>query len=748
MSPMPSLRPFVLAVSIAWLAAAPAPEAWRQAAAAVRGEVLWPIDSLSSIGGHPVSVVGSPRVVTTPFGRVVEFDGKGDGLFLDVNPIAGLQRFTVEALIEPAPDGPAEQRFLHFAEDGSENRAMLETRILPGGTWCLDTFLRHDPASLTLIDRSRTHPASAWHTVALVYDGEKMSHFVDGVRDAEGAVAFAPIGPGRTAIGVRQNKVSWFKGKIGLVRVTPEALSQARLLRVPDALRPPADVAGGPRLPSSVSATWARGVEGQRKADLGDGTFLNPIMPGDHPDPSILKDGDDYYMTFSSFDAYPGLVIWHSRDLVNWEPVGPALFKNVGSVWAPDLVKHRGRYYVYFPGIGPYRSNYVIWADDIRGPWSDPIDLKIGRIDPGHAVGPDGTRYLFLSAGYMVPLAADGLAVAGTEKKIYDGWKYPDDWVVEGFAQEGPKILKHGDYYYMVLAEGGTAGPPTGHMIVSARSRSIDGPWENSPHNPIVRTKSAVERWWSQGHGTLVEGRDGTWYMVYHAYENGFHTLGRQTLLTRIEWTADGWFRVAGGDPAMPMAKPAGEAVAHGLALSDDFSKNRMGVEWGFYKGNDTDRARYRYENGALVLKAKGKSPADCSPLSFVTGDHAYEIEVEIDADPGSTAGLLLFYSSRLYAGLGYSATNFFMHSYGLDRPQAKPPGLGQALHIRIRNDRHIVTMHYSADGRTWQRFDRGMELSGYHHNVAYEFLSLRPAIYAAGTGEVRFRHVKYRALE
>jgi len=94
---------------------------------------------------------------------------------------------------------------------------------------------------------------------------------------------------------------------------------------------------------------WGVGIEGQRKADLGNGFYRNPIMAGDHPDPSILKDGGDYYMTFSSFDAYPGLVIWHSRDLVNWQPVGPALFKNVGSVWAPDLVRHRGRYYIYFP---------------------------------------------------------------------------------------------------------------------------------------------------------------------------------------------------------------------------------------------------------------------------------------------------------------------------------------------------------------------------------------------------------------
>ncbi len=505
--------------------------------------------------------------------------------------------------------------------------------------------------------------------------------------------------------------------------------------------------------PAAGEPQWARGIEGQRKADLGNGYYLNPILPGDHPDPSILKDGADYYMTFSSFDAYPGLVLWHSRDLVNWQPVGPTLFRNVGSVWAPDLVKHDGRYYIYFPGVTPARSIYVIWADDIRGPWSDPIDLEIGRIDPGHAVGPDGARYLFLSGGYRVPLAGDGLSVMGEPTKVYDGWRYPADWIVEGFAQEGPKILKRGDTYHMVLAEGGTAGPPTGHMIVSARSKSIDGPWENSPGNPIVRTQSSAERWWSKGHGTLVEGPDGRWYIVYHAYENGFYTLGRQTILEPIEWTEDGWFRVApGSDPARPIRMPrGGDAVPHGIALSDDFSTHRIGIQWGFYKGSVTDRERYRYEDGALVLEARGTSPADSSPLSFVTGDHAYEIEVEIDRDPGATAGLLLFYSSRLYAGLGFSATNFVMHSYGLDRPQGKPDGpegIDRRLHLRIRNDRHIVTMWYSPDGVTWTKYDRGMELSGYHHNVAYEFLSLRPALYAAGSGEVRFRNFRYRALE
>jgi beta-xylosidase len=146
-------------------------------------------------------------------------------------------------------------------------------------------------------------------------------------------------------------------------------------------------------------------------------------------------------------------------------------------------------------------------------------------------------------------------------------------------------------------------------------------------------------------------------------------------------------------------------------------------------------------------LKATGSSPADSSPLWFVTGDQAYEVEVDIEADPGATAGLLVFYNRRLYGGLGFSAKNLILHTYGIDRPGAKPPHVGQRARLRLRNDRHIVTLHYSVDGRTWEFFDRRLEVSGYHHNVGYDFLSLRPALYAAGTGEVRFRNFVYRAV-
>jgi beta-xylosidase len=506
-----------------------------------------------------------------------------------------------------------------------------------------------------------------------------------------------------------------------------------------------------PRAPGDWShLTWGRGFESQRIADLGDGTFRNPIMSGDRADPTILKDGADYWMTFSSFDSYPGVMIWHSRDLVNWGPVGPALRTPIGSIWACDIVKHRGRYYIYIPARTPERrSTYVIHARSMRGPWSEPIDLNLpAHIDPGHAVGEDGKRYLFLSGGDRVRLTDDGLATDGPVEHVYDPWRYPEDWVVESFSPEGPKITRRGEYFYLITAVGGTSGPPTGHMVIAARSRSIHGPWENCPHNPLVRTTDAREKWWSRGHATLVEGPGGDWWSVYHGYENGFWTLGRQTLLDPIEWTDDGWFRFRGGDLSQALRKPRrGRAQPHGVALSDDFTTDKLGVQWAFYDPGPNERARLRYESGALVLEGKGESPANCSPLTFICGDQAYRCEVEIEVEGDATGGVLFFYNRRLYCGLGMSATGRVQHRQGLERRGAKPPNLGNRFFIRFENDRHIVTFHTSPDGRVWTKYDVQMEVSGYHHNTAYDFLSLRPGIYASGQGRVRFRNFTYQAL-
>lgn len=496
--------------------------------------------------------------------------------------------------------------------------------------------------------------------------------------------------------------------------------------------------------PLGLAATPASG------APLKSGQFLNPVLAGDRPDPAILKDGRDYYLTFSSFDAYPGLTIWHSRDLVHWQPRKPALTRNIGSVWAVSLEKHRGRYFLYIPVKAEPNDIFVSWADHIDGPWSDPVSLGLHQhIDPCHAVAEDGSRWLFLSGGDRVRLADDGLSVAGPVEHVYDPWHYPPEWDVEGFSPEGPKIARRGEWFYLITAVGGTAGPPTGHMVIAARSRSLHGPWQQHPGNPLVRTRSEREAWWSRGHASLVEAPDGSWWALYHGYRAGFWTLGRQCLLDPVRWTDDGWFHMTGGDLSRPLPAPrGGEALSHGLSLSDDFTAPLLlGTKWTFFRPAPDEEHRVSSGEGVLHLRAKGSAPSSGSPLLLNTGDTSYSFECDIELDPGATAGLVLFYDDKLYCGLGFDAARFVTHQYGIERARPANPH-GAALRMRITNRRHVIAIHTSGDrGQTWQRFDRGMEVSGYHHNVRGGFLSLRPGLYAAGKGEARFRDFRYQTL-
>ena len=160
-----------------------------------------------------MTVLGAPAVVSSDVGPAVAFNGTTDGLLLDTNPLQGLDRFTIEVLFSNDLDGPEEQRFLHIEEAGTANRAMVELRHRDRA-FGLDTYLRHGDAQLTLLDRAKTHPAGEWHVAALTFDGATMTHFVDGVRELSGEVAFRALGPGRTSIGVRQNQVSPAAGSV------------------------------------------------------------------------------------------------------------------------------------------------------------------------------------------------------------------------------------------------------------------------------------------------------------------------------------------------------------------------------------------------------------------------------------------------------------------------------------------------------------------------------------------------------
>ncbi|SDP15248.1 Beta-xylosidase [Mucilaginibacter sp. OK268] len=459
------------------------------------------------------------------------------------------------------------------------------------------------------------------------------------------------------------------------------------------------------------------------------------IIPGDYADPTIMRDGDDYYMTHSPFYYAPGFLIWHSQNLMNWEPVVRVMPEYEGSAMAPDLLKYKGRFYIYFPSAG---TNWVIWADHIKGPWSKPVDLKVKGIDPGHIVGEDGKRYLYVNEGEVIQLTDDGLATMGEKKKVYKGWQYPKKWNTECMCLESPKLLFKDGYYYLTSAEGGTAGPATSHMAVVARAKSVNGPWENSPYNPLIHTYSDTDNWWSKGHGTLIDDVNGNWWIVYHAYAKGYHTLGRQTLIEPIEWTKDGWPRPkATTTPIIPKKN-----IPNGMPLSDNFDHKELGLQWTFWKENAAKAVSI--ENQSLLISAKGTSPADGRLLLTTATDKNYETQVEIKPGKGNTAGLILFYNEKAYAGVLSDGKQITVYK-NAEEKIGLPAKFSNTFFLKIQNRGNSCTFLASRDGKTWTTLAANVDVSSMNHNKYHGFYALRIGLISAGKGVASFKQFRYK---
>ncbi len=476
--------------------------------------------------------------------------------------------------------------------------------------------------------------------------------------------------------------------------------------------------------------------EGQPRADLGNGFYRNPVIHGDYADVAPVRVGHDYYLVNCCGDPR-GLLVWHSRDLVNWEPYARIQVPVKGSIWAPELVYQHSLFYLYLPIM----STGTVWAmtaPAMKGPWSKPVDLGLAGIDPGHITGTDGRQYLYVDAGRVAPLATDGLSAAGPLTKVYAGWRYPSDWPVQCFCLEAPKLFHHGDFYYLVSAQGGTDGPSTSHMAVVARSSSPTGPWQNSPYNPLVHTTLRTEHWWSQGHGVLIDDPDGNWWMLYHAIENGYRSLGRETLLLPIEWTADGWPRVVENtNPSGLLSKPEGEDVGDGMPLSDDFEEHTLALQWNYSHIADLKQA-VRSGNGELRLNAGGAGVSDASEISIAPVNHSYESTVAVEALPGAQAGLVLRSDSSGNTGAFLSQGQLSMIVRG--RPQLKLPWSGTTAWFKVLDNDHDISVYYGEDGKQWRRFDFGVEFDG--------DASVRIALVAGGSGVAVFRHFTYHGLD
>ncbi len=198
-------------------------------AAGASGET-WRFDNLTKIGGRAVKVLGHPKVIETPKGKAVEFNGIDDALFFEVHPLAGAKVFTWEVIFRPDHGGNPEQRFFHLQETGAETRMLFETR-LTGDQWFLDTFVNSAAGNKALIDRTKLHRLGEWYHAAAVYDGHELRSYVNGELELKAELAFTPEKAGRTSVGVRINLRDYFKGAVREARMTKKALTPARFLK-------------------------------------------------------------------------------------------------------------------------------------------------------------------------------------------------------------------------------------------------------------------------------------------------------------------------------------------------------------------------------------------------------------------------------------------------------------------------------------------------------------------------------------
>ena len=421
------------------------------------------------------------------------------------------------------------------------------------------------------------------------------------------------------------------------------------------------------------------------------------LFPGNWADPTVTRVGDDYYLTSNNDLHVPSVLLWHSTDLRRWEPV---CYASPSKLQAPatDIKEYGGRLYIYGGGG---RNPWVMFAKPPYTSWSKRINLQpLARhgIDAGHITDENRNRYLYMTRGRIVKLSKDGVRAKTAPRKVYDGWPIPQSLAIECKCLESPKLFKRNGWYYMVSAQGGTGGPSTSHMAIVARSKHVDGPWQNSPHNPLIWTQDRSEAWWSTGHATLIEGPDGHWYAIYHGYPHGHRSIGRCTLISPVEWTDDDW-------PVLASEWPPGwdGTISLDLPLDDDFDGEELGMQW--QSLGRLDRDRYSLEDGSLVVKATGDEPGTSSPLTVNPRNLAYEVETELVLEGDISAGLTLFYSADAYVSIGLSHEGRVQKHLMSPRhgPEAflqnRAPFAGRRVRLKIVNDRQDASYYYAEPG-------------------------------------------------
>jgi xylan 1,4-beta-xylosidase len=314
--------------------------------------------------------------------------------------------------------------------------------------------------------------------------------------------------------------------------------------------------------------------------------YTNPIIPGFNPDPSICRVGEDYYLVTSSFEYFPGVPIYHSRNLVNWTQIGHCLSRESqlplagsrisGGIFAPTIRYHQGRFYMVTTNTSN-GGNFYVWSDDPAAEWSDPIWVDQGGIDPDLFWDDDGSVYFTSNTFVQRKIDIETGKFLSAPTTVWLG--------CGGASTEATHMYKIDGLYYMMIAEGGTEN---GHCVTIARASSPQGPWESCPHNPILTHRGINSPIQATGHADMVEDHNGNWWMVCLGIRPRryppTHLLGRETFLTPVKWV-DGWPVIGNnGEIALEMEGHDGlpSVEEQSLSTHDDFDEDRLPLHWSF----------------------------------------------------------------------------------------------------------------------------------------------------------------------
>lgn len=402
----------------------------------------------------------------------------------------------------------------------------------------------------------------------------------------------------------------------------------------------------------------------------------NPVLPGFHPDPSIVRVGDDYYLATSTFEWSPGVRLHHSRDLVNWRPLGGILtdsrlvdlsgVPDSGGVWAPCLSYAHGLFHLVFSRVDNFHGgwwdaqNYLVTAPSVTGPWSDPVAVHARGFDPSLHHDADGACWMLSPTGDWRP---GRYPFAGIQAQRWDcaaGRLVGEPQLIfhgtETGVTEAPHLYRRDGWYYLMTAEGGTS---YAHQVTVARSRTLPGPYEPDPEGPMLTSRGRPELVLQKaGHGSLVRTPADEWYLAHLTGRPltplGACVLGRETALQRVEWSADGWPRVAGGVPAERVPGPLLPPHPFPPAPArDDFDGESLAPHWSTLRRPATPEWADLTARPSHLRIHGGQSPRGLRTPSLVARRataRRCSLETGMEFRPGDIrqlAGITAYYDTR-----------------------------------------------------------------------------------------------------